>query len=91
MNDSKAPKVGVHRFPRAYLLVTNGLTIYCDTLAKKVTLKNLEKDLREPWKITFPFTCQWIFDQVEDGAWFVIDVEADCVILAWELNDEVWI
>lgn len=90
MNNSKAPKVGVYCFLRVYLLVPNGLTIYHNTFKKKVTLEILGKYF-EIGKIPFPLTCHWIFDQVENGARFVIDVEADGVILVWELNDEVWI
>lgn len=91
MNDSKAPKVGIHRVLRVYLLVPDGLTIYRDTLKKKVTLKNLRNDFWESWTTTFPLTYQRIFDQVKDGAWFVIDIEAECIILVCKLNDEVWI
>lgn len=37
------------------------------------------------------FTWDWIFHQVEDGAWFIISIEAQSIITIWQLKDEVWV
>lgn len=55
--------------------------------------QTLENSPKRPifWPNESLLTCQRIPDQVEDGTWFVVDVEAQCIVFIRQLDDEMWI
>lgn len=82
-------KIGIHHVRRVHLFVPNGPSINPNTCINILDVKMCCHSIFDIATLTL--TGHWVFHQVKNGSWFVINIKAQCVTLVWQLNNEVWI